>query len=162
MSYCTVATFKERYDSRWIEQLSSDDDTGAEVLVRIQAALDDATARINAAALVGGIYTETELLALVAGGDTLLVLLCANLAACGMARRRGKGLIDEIREDCKEAKEDLDALRDGKLVLNISGLETLPQIVESTENEISNLDLPSSDDFFGGPRATKNTRGDTD
>lgn len=159
MSYCTDAEFKERYDLRTLEQLTSDNNTGIEVAARLQAALDDATSLINAAALVGGIYTEDQLLALVASGDKFLVMLCAQLAFCGMARRRGAGLSDNIREDCKEAKETLAQIRDGSLVLNIDGAITLPELVESTENEIDNLELPSSDPFFGGPKATKTIRG---
>lgn len=159
MAYASVVQFKQRYDTRILIQLSNDANSPTEVTPTIEAALDDAEAMINSYALQGGAYTTAQLLALAASGDKWLVRMSADLAMCMMLRRRGQGIPDEFTDICDDVKEELTKLQDGSIVLDIAGTETLVDIVELTEAEVSNLDLPSSDEFFGGPVRTPTTTG---
>lgn len=161
MSFATVAQFRQRYDTRLIDQLSNDADSPTAVTANIQAALDDGEAKIKSYALQGGVYTEAQLDDLAASGDTYLLRLETDLAICMMKNRRGEGVSAEFRDDvCDEAKEELEKLKNGEVVLNIAGVATLPELVELSEGEVANIDQPSSDEFFGGPVRTPTIRGD--
>ena len=114
--YITVAEFSESYDSRLLAQLGSD--TGVPGLVNesnsiLLNAIEQASGNIEAAALVGGRYTSTDLVALVAEDDWHLKSVTAALAIGHLYDRRGGLMPDTILRKVRAAHDFLAKLREG-------------------------------------------------
>lgn len=161
MSYASISDLQSRYDARVIAQLSCDDNSGTINTTNVQAALDDATASINMAALQGSQYTITDLTTLVSSGDTMLVRMCADLTLRKLVERRAGAMPSALRDQIKESEDLLSALRSGKRVLNVTTNRTAdtPEIVAVSAVENSYIQPMASLPFFGGPKATPSIYG---
>lgn len=156
MSYCTIAQLQQRYDQRIIAQVSNDTNGTAGLSTTIQAALDDATADVNLACQVGGVYSIADLLALTATGDTSLVRLCADLAMRHLARRRAGGRVEGLESAFDRSQEMLRALRLGQRILNVSANlgANVPAMVNMSSTQTGNLLTFTNTSFFGGASGT--------
>lgn len=162
MAYADIDDFRNRYDSRFIDQLSSDDNSTAPDNDKIQASLDDAASKINLAVLQGSQYTISQLNALVAGGDTTLVRINCDLALSFLCQRRAMGLPSRFEGVLRGTFELLDMLRNGQRVLNVPENRTadLAAMVNNTALQNSNVQPLSSIPFFGGPKGTNTITGE--
>lgn len=160
-AYALIGDMENRYDSRVLAQLSNDENGTTRVDEVLQASLEDAYARINSAALQGSQYTVAQLEELVDAGDTMLVRMNCDLAIKFMAQRRGMGLPKGLESQVKESLDLLEALQQGKRVLNIDANRgaDVPEIVTLTSDQQENLGSLTNISFFGGPQATKTTAG---
>lgn len=156
MSYCTIQQFQQRYDLRSVAQLSNDQNADTLNTTNAQAALDDATAEINTAALQGSQYQLSDLTSLVAAGDTQLVRLNADLAYRNLLDRRGQGLPPGLEARIKSSESMLDALRSGARILNVTTnrVADVPALVTRTADQDLNLGVLTGNDFFAGPTGT--------
>lgn len=162
MAYANIDDLMRRYDARVVGQLSSDDNSTAPDNNNIQAALDDATSKINLAALQGSQYTVLQLQTLVAGGDTTLTRMNCDLALLFLAQRRSMGLPSKFEGVLRNTLELLDMLRKGQRVLNVpeNRVADLAAMVNNTAQQNLNVQPLSSIPFFGGPRGTNTTAGE--
>jgi phage gp36-like protein len=136
MAYCSGAEFLQRYDSRRVAQLVSDDGTvvpfaGLTGNGNILAALEDATAEINAAVLVGKRYTARQLepnptdggpLYLTLNGYYLLKRLCSDLAFGYLVARRGlsAGESGSLAPRFEQAMAMIDRIRYGERIFDLA------------------------------------------
>jgi phage gp36-like protein len=117
MAYANYADMEAALDQQIIAQLCGDAGTpmpGPNPAT--DAALDRATSLIRSYVRVGGIYTETELAALDAANDPLLVTMCVDLATEFLFQRRGAKLTPAIEQRIKQTYTMLEGLRDGKML----------------------------------------------
>lgn len=138
MPYATGAEFLSRYDVRLIGDLVRDD--GAQetaTLVptnpNLTACLDDASAAIDAALVVGSRYTPAQLAGeLSVSAAAFLRRLTCDMTLIFLKRRRGR--FDPERDGAllKEVNETLQSLRDGNNLLMLE---------DETEAPASTIDL---------------------
>lgn len=159
MSFCTIAQFFARYDRRVIAQLSNDVNSVAQLDTNIQACLDDATSDIKTAALVGKIYSATDLTTLVSSGDTQLVRLNADIALGYIYNRRAMGVPANLKDVVDRANDQLNALKRGERVLNVTAAinASLPVMVNLSPLDQLNLQQITATPFFGEPCGTPST-----
>ena len=79
-------------------------------------ALEQASARIRAMARTASIYTDSQLDAMAAASDPMLVGITVNLAAYWLLGRRGGAVPPHHEALFRQALSDLEALRDGKMI----------------------------------------------
>ena len=149
------ADLTARYDSRLIKQLSIDDNStnsGSSIAVL----LSDAEAEIMTAVLQGSIYTPAELQALVSSGDTQLLRLNCDVALRMMAERRVGGIPSALADIVKRATDLLDAIRQGKRVLNVvtNRAADTPALLVTTGLQRQNLGDVTANDFWSNDRGT--------
>lgn len=162
MSFASIGDLYNRYDSRIVDQLSSDDNSTAPDNNKIQAALDDGASKIQLAVLQGSQYTVDQLQTLVNSGDTTLIRMNCDLALLFMAQRRSGGLPNKFEGVLRNTMELLDMLRRGQRVLNVpeNRVADLAAMVNNTAQQNLNVQPLSSIPFFGGPRGTNTTAGE--
>lgn len=117
MAYATYADLEAALDQSIIAQLCGDAGTpmpGPNPMTT--HALDRATAVIRSYVRVGNIYSETELAALDAAHDPLLVTMAVDLATEFLFQRRGAKLTPAIEQRIKQTYSMLEGLRDGKML----------------------------------------------
>ena len=169
MAYCTGAQFLERYDVRRVSDLVRDDGvrptTTSTVAtnVNLLAALDDASAEVDAAAFVGQRYTKLRLLDLVSvnvsgvlvnTGGFLLIRLVANIAYANLVTRRGLAATETsaLAPMYNEAQQMLKMIRSGERIFDTSDGGNadagLMQTVSLVGTDSSNM-LNTSFRFFG-------------
>lgn len=171
MAYCTGAQFLERYDARRIADLIRDDgvklSTGFAAYVlsnaNLLAALEDASAEIDAAAFVGKRYNKARLMDLVAvnnggilinTGGFLLIRLVADIAFENLNTRRGLAAtqVEQLSPKASKAREMLQLLRSGERIFTTTDEGNadagLMQTVSLTGTQSSNM-LNSTFRFFG-------------
>ena len=117
--YATPADFLQRYDARLIGDLVSD--TGTPVSAGsltanavLQAALDDASAAVDAAVFVGDRYTPAQMASLSTTAASFVRRLVCDLALLYLKRRRGRFDAEKDSALLKELNETLKSLRDGE------------------------------------------------
>jgi hypothetical protein len=116
-TYATYADLEHALDSQIIAQLCGDAGVamgGPNAIT--QAALERGTAAVRSYIRVGGIYSETEITALDAAHDPLLVGLVVDLATEFLFQRRGSKLSPAIEQRIKQSYSYLEGLRDGKML----------------------------------------------
>ena len=161
-AFATEAQFKERYDSRTINQLTKDDNTTTGDSAVITALLDDASAEITAAAIQGSQYTRSQLDTLVSSGDTMLVRLACDIAMRNLFRRRGQGVPPQFADSIRSAEDFIDTIKKGGRVLSVDDNRPadVPSLVELSASEKQNLGLiVDRSPFWGGAKPTPNTNG---
>jgi phage gp36-like protein len=144
VAYATASELTARYDARLIGDLATDDNTREDAATinagsapRVEAALADASADIDAALLSTKRYTRTQLDALQATPDPFLRMLCVDLALGRMYATRGRGMPDGHQTIFDSASERLADLRHGKITLELDAA------IEAGIGGISRV-LPSS------------------
>ena len=144
MAYADAADLLARFDERIIADLASD--TGEPVGditndMKVDAALDDASGKVDSALTVATIYTPTELTALEGGSLALLKRITCELAMVFLIRRRQENMgNEELNQIGVQAEEYLDRLRKGERVFGGSeaqqgaGLPTIdgPSVAQYT------------------------------
>lgn len=118
MARATSADMSERYDSRVLKDLASDDGTPVVDLsasTRLSAALEGATGQFEAAVRVGGIYSSDDLDNLSGSALALMKDIICELALLRLVGARvetlGKDTYEAVR---KRAEDYLSALRNGE------------------------------------------------
>lgn len=141
MAYATVPDLTLRYDARAVGDLCSDEGTsvsvaGLDAHPVVDAALDDASGTIDAALMVGGQYTPTDLANLTGNSLSTLVRITCDLAMVNLLQRRGFAETDRLKAMRDLAESQLERLRQGINVFNIPdrGPDTIgttgPTVVE--------------------------------
>ena len=134
MAYATSVDLATQYDETTLKDLCVDNGVPEVTLstnAKIVYALDRATGEINAAVLVGNLYT-VEILEALEGPDLkYLKALCCELALSYLILGRPEKYGSEATKDCRQSvKETLDMLRRGERVFNVdankeAGLPTI-------------------------------------
>lgn len=125
MAYATPADLIKRYDVRTIGDLAGD--TGERVLAddvatdaNVLELLDDASGEIDAALLVGGMYSPADLTGLAGANAKKLVRLTCDIATLYLFERRPAYDPDRTEVLRERYKQSLTDLRKGENVFNIS------------------------------------------
>lgn len=116
-AYASYSDLEASLDAQVIAQLCSD--LGSPMLGANPVttyALERATGIVQAYARVGSIYTDTDLTALAAANDPLLVNIVVDLAVEFLFQRRAMKITPAVDERLKRAYSMLEALRDGKMI----------------------------------------------
>ncbi len=122
-SYATPSDLADRFDARTLRDLASD--TGEAVAdvtsdPHLLVALADASGRVDAAVLVGGIYTTTQLGDLTGNSLALLKRMVCELAMAYMLSRRPERYgAESLSAIHKLAEEYLDRLRTGGRLFDV-------------------------------------------
>lgn len=115
--YATYADLEATLDQQIIAQLCSD---SGEPMPGQNPIADTALSRakgvIRAYAMVGGMYSDTDLDGLATAADAMLVMLTVDLATEFLFQRRGTKVPPSIEERVKRSYSALEALRDGKMI----------------------------------------------
>lgn len=126
MPYATNSDFLQRYDARLTGDLVRDDGVqeAASSLPTnevLQAAIEDASAAIDAAVFVGSRYTPAQMASLSATAASFVRRLACDLALIYLKRRRGR--FDQERDGAllTEINATLKGLRDGQDLLLLVG-----------------------------------------
>ena len=123
-SYATPSDMADRFDVRTLRDLASD--TGEAVADvagddHILVALADASGRVDAAVLIGGLYTTTQLGDLAGNSLALLKRLVCDLAMAYMIGRRPERYGSEALKAIHDASEDyLERLRRGERLFDVA------------------------------------------
>jgi len=120
MAYATATDLTARFDWRIIADLVSDD--GSQVSEgslasddKVDAALDDASGRIESALTVARIYSTTDLAALTGNSLAMLKRITCELAMTFLIGRRQEKFLDPSLAAVEEkAEQYLDRLRKGE------------------------------------------------
>lgn len=121
--YASYQDFTDRFDERTLEDLSTDtgnvpDDAGNER--SICAALLTGSGRVDAAVLVGKIYSVADLDALTGNSLALLKDITCMIAMSIMLRRRpGAYDAEFVKMMMEDAEKYLDQLRKGERLFNV-------------------------------------------
>lgn len=142
MAYITVADLLDRFDVRTVCEFASDDEDGVPLSPgalatdsKVIAALDDASAKVDAALQYGRRYERSILTALVTNADrqkgSLIRRVVADLTMAGLLSRRLAPADDMARliPTLAESREWLGRLHNGDAVLDYDPAldATLPQ-----------------------------------
>lgn len=148
-SYAAPSDLIVRFDVRTIQDLASD--TGTEVDAddlptdtNVLAALSDASGRMDAAVLVGKLYTTTQLEALTGNSLALLKRICCELAMAFLIQRRPERYGAETLKAARDASEEyLDRLRNGERLFDIEAAKDagLPTIDGPTTVQYETMNL---------------------
>lgn len=116
-AYATYADIEHALDGRILSELCSDGGVpmpGPNPMVL--AALERASSSVRAYIRVGENYSESEIAALAAAKDPLLVAIVVDLAVEFLFQRRGLKLSPSIEQRVKQAYSYCEGLRDGKML----------------------------------------------
>ena len=134
MAYGAPADLILRFDANDIASMISD--TGVPVDLGdldtngvLLALLADSSGRIDAAAMVGGLYTTSDLAGMTGNSAALLTALCCDLTMVRLIRRRpGKVSVDDTAKMVEEVENYLDRLKKGERVFgNVAAAITAGQ-----------------------------------
>lgn len=121
-SYCTPGEFLKRYDANQVGDLVSDGKVRVPATAlltdpNVQAALDTASGDVEAACLVAGKYTPTDLAALTGVSQKLLYGIISDLAYWRLVVRRYPGAT--ITDAAKGGMVMLERLRFGERIFGL-------------------------------------------
>ncbi len=134
MAYAASTDLTARFDERTIKDLVSDSGEPVADLssdLKAQAALDDASGRIDAAVTVAQHYSPTDLAALTGTDQAMLKRLTCELAMLFlMGRRQEAWLGNDYERIEKRCEDQLDRLRKGERLFGMevnrnAGLPTI-------------------------------------
>lgn len=147
-SYCSAAEFLKRIDKRTVADLCSD--TGTPVTegalaanVNLLAALEDASGDVEAAALMGGRYSNADLAALITDdgvGAAKLRRIVSDLAIAYLFERRPSPDLDRQPQAVERALKFLELLASGERIFGfqevmddgvMDDIKETPAIVEA-------------------------------
>lgn len=148
MAYATPAQLIERHDANAIGDLASDDGVPVsriDILTdgKVAAALNDASGDIDAALLVGGMYTVAQLSSLTGNGQYTLISICCEIAMARLYQRRPTFSVDDYKKYLELSESRLERLRNGENTFGIAAnIEAgLPSVDGPTRVEYSALNL---------------------
>ena len=150
MAYASSADLTARFDSQIIRDLASDSGTQVEegdlaTDVKVQAALDDASGRVEAALTVARIYSTDDLDALTGNSLAMLKRIVCELAMAFLIGRRQEKMLDEGLQRVEQKSEEyLDRLRKGERLFGANEEAQdagLPTVGGMTAVEYNNLNL---------------------
>ena len=147
MAYAASTDLTARFDERVIADLASDSGEPVGDLssdATVEAALDDASGRIDAAVTVAQHYTPTQLAALTGTDLALLKRLTCELAMLFLMGRRQESWLGNDYERLEKRVEDqLDRLRRGERLFGLEANRNagLPTIDGPTTTQYDNLHL---------------------
>jgi len=149
MPHATASDLTARYDVRTIRDLASDTGTAvaADALAAdptVAAALLDASGRMDAAVLVGRMYTAAQLAALTGNSLALRRRICCDLAMGYLIARRPEKYGAESLKAVQQAGEEyLERLRKGERIFEVAAVQDaqLPEIDGPTTTQYSTLNL---------------------
>lgn len=122
-AYATYEDMEHALDATIIAQLCADGGTpmnGPNPV--LTAALERGTAVVRSYIRVGETYSESEIAALAAAREPLLVALVVDLATEFLFQRRGAKISPAIEQRIKQSYAYLEGLRDGKVLFGtVSG-----------------------------------------
>lgn len=149
--YATAADLLVRYDRRMVADLISDSglsDPNPTTSAVVSAALADASAEIDRAALYGKRYTLDDLALLGTAEDPTLKRMACDLAMGLLYARRGRGVPDGHQEMIDATRDALEDLRAGRHILPLD-----PQINAQTVSVYrpSRTELRRLDPFATSP-----------
>ena len=128
-AYATVTQFLDRYDQRDVGALVSDNDlevsrddllNDIDLRSPLQAALDDASGEIEAALLVGGQYSVSDLTGLTGNSAAYLTRITCDIAMASLFDRRPLQDLEKSNLLHERSEKYLDRLRKGENVLNVT------------------------------------------
>ena len=122
-SYCSGAQFLVRFDVRTVAECLSDndvplDESSVATNTKLVSLLKGSSGKLEAAALLGGKYTPTDLAALTGNMAEWIADIVADLAAPKVLGRRFIEFPD-FAERLKEAEGVLSALAEGRLIFGL-------------------------------------------
>lgn len=125
MAYCSPQDLLDRYDSRVIGDLVSDDNTRASEATlqehpKLQSALDDASGDIEAALFVARRYSPQDLAGLEGHAASHLIRITCDIAMSLLLRRRVDTDPERATAQIKLAEDHLERLRKG---IDVFGLD---------------------------------------
>ena len=125
MAYATAQNLLDRYDKSIINDLVSDEGTRlsySDLLVdtKLLAALDDASGEVDAALLVGGRYSATDLSGLTGNALATLVRITCEIAIGFLYNRRPMFRVEDADRWAERTRAHIDRLRTGENVFNIA------------------------------------------
>jgi phage gp36-like protein len=147
-AHATSADLIKRFDTNVIGDLASD--TGTPIAsaafsadANITAALADATGEINSAVMVSDLYTSTELTDLSDQDEEYLKRICCDLAMGYLFGRRPEKYGEAIDRITKYAREQLELIRTGKRLFNVTARKTAgqPEIDGPSAVDYQNMNL---------------------
>jgi len=157
-AYATYADLEHALDSQIIAQLCGDAGTpmaGPNPIT--DAALERGTAMLRAYCRVGNIYSDTELTALSAAGEPLMVNIVVDLATEFLFQRRGAKISPAIEQRIKQSYSYLEGLRDGKMLFGTveSNVQAgLPTVTAVPTSNLIWYNSASNSPFFPPRRGT--------
>lgn len=123
-AYATASDLINQYDETTLNDLCVDDgvpETSLDTNSKVTWALDRATGEINAAVLVGQLYTVETLLALSGESEVYLKSLCCELAMAYLILRRPEKYGSEATKEFRQSiKDTLDMFRRGERVFDVA------------------------------------------
>lgn len=150
MAYATATDMINRFDSRTMGDVVSDDGdaaTEAELATdsKLAAALASASGEVESAVLAGGMYSITDLAGLTGNAQALLVDLTCSIAMCKLLKRRVSERTEALMKvTCDDAREKLTELRRGDAVFGGTDNATdgtLPETTGPTTVTFNQLNL---------------------
>lgn len=156
--YCSRAQFLVRYDVRTVAECLSDDDVPLDVSAvptnaKLLAILQGSSGKLEAAALIGGKYTPTDLAALTASNMAEWIAdIVADLAAPKVLGRRFIEFPD-YADRLKQAEGVLAALADGTAIFGLQEVIDAGVIDDEVETasivEARNMITYQASRYFG-------------
>ncbi len=165
-SYAQPSDMLNCFDANILGDVVSD--TGVQVDIgslsedqKLLSALARASGEVEAAVLAGGMYQISDLTSLTDNGQALLIDMVCCVAMCKLLRRRPTKSTQELLEGvCKDARDQIQALRKGESVfggttnanqgqlaettgISTYDVETLHMIRDRTQNYFPRRDLPA-------------------
>ena len=124
-AYATSTQLLERYDANEIADLASDEGQAVTRIAlltdsKVAASLSDASGEVEAALLVGGMYTTDQLEGLTGNAAAKLVRMTCDIAMCFLYERRPLYNVDNVAKFRELADKYLDRLRKGENVFNVA------------------------------------------
>jgi phage gp36-like protein len=148
VAYADADDLVYRFDERVIKDLLSDDRSPVESLhgnLRIEAALDDASGRIDGALQVGGQYTTDDLEGLTSNSLALMKRITCELAMAYLLSRRPELFGGQRYEALQKSSEEyLERLRRGDRLFASSAEHVaagLPSVDGPTATDYNRLNL---------------------
>jgi hypothetical protein len=157
-AYATYADLEHALDANIIAQLCGD--AGVPMPgpnSATDAALERGTATLRAYCRVGDIYNDTELAALVAAKDPLVIAIVVDLATEFLFQRRGAKISPAIEQRIKQAYSYLEGLRDGKMLFGTVEQNVqagLPLVAAVSPSNLAWYNSAANSAFFPARRAT--------
>lgn len=154
-AYATYEDMEHALDATIIAQLCADGGApmnGPNPI--LDAALERGTAVVRSYIRVGETYSESEITALAAARDHLLIAMVVDLATEFLFQRRGAKISPAIEQRIKQTYSYLENLRDGKVLFgNVSGnVEAGKPLVTAVGTSVRNWYGQASNSIFFPPR----------
>ena len=145
--YVSVAKFLERYDQRTVGDLVSDDDNAVHpnslpTNVNLLTLIGDASGDIDAALLVGKLYSTSDLEGLTGNALSLLQRMCSEITMYYLHDRRPTFNPEKLDNYDRLRSRHLERLRKGENIFNLDA---------NKDASVASVEGPKLVDYATGP-----------